>query len=203
MIGDILVKIAQKQKLFLAEEKELALWALQRDKSNKFITSVRDGTGHINASQIDAVSGGFRWQPYGLSSKIKFSATVPSGGLGVDVTFTNSVYDDLGGFTASSTSFNIKKYGWYEIDIFCDWQQNNTGYRRVDLGGTWTGFILDTVHSSLSSPLTFYKGVITRSVFTIPHDPIKITLVQNSGVDLTCTGTIRMQLIDKSPVFTD
>lgn len=184
MIGDILVKIAQKEPLSFFESQELSLWAKNRDESNKFISSIQDGTGTINVNRANGVNGMFRWHPRGLSSKIRFTATVPNTG-NTAVTFTESVYDDIGGFVPSATTFNFNVRSWARIDIFCEWQTQSGGPRRLFNPS------YDTTHSPYASPIINHFFYITAA------NGFSIAVAQHSAAQLTCSGTVRIQLVDK------
>lgn len=194
MIGDILVKVAQKQPLSIIEEMELEDWGRMREETNKFLFSLQDGTGRINADHIEAVNGLFRWQPYGLSSKVRFSQSIPNNFL-TDVTVTEIVYDEIGGFTVGSATMNTKQYSWYEINIFCDWEQASGGIRSCSI----TSSQRETLNSPEVAPITNHLWDMRRH----SPPPLKVQVFHTSGANLNCSGTIRVQLLSKAGVFSD
>lgn len=196
MIGDLLVKIAKREPLSENDKDFLKLRLNQAEINNVFINSAQNGQGDIYANRINSLSGEFRYPPYGLSSKIKFEATVPSGPGTQNVTFTQKVYDELGGFTASSNYFRIPFRAKYQFSIFIDWQPYNGGYRQHSLGVYGRGNIVEVggrEHSSEAEPIT----TIGSEEASVPSGALMMITcsIPNLGVSLDCTGTFTARLI--------
>lgn len=197
MIGDLLVKLATQKPLSEIEKQSLILDINQAAGNNVFLNSIQNGQGDIYADRINALSGYFRYPPVGLSSKIRFTVTVPSGTPGTSlVTFTEKVYDELNGFTASSNYFRVPFRGKYQFSVFVDWGVHNGEYRSHFLGVYGRGNIVEVggrAHSSEAEPLTT-RGSEEASV---PSGALMMITCQipNIGVSLDCTGTFIARLI--------
>lgn len=196
-IGDLLVKVAKKEPMSETDKRHLQTTMNRLELDNAFINSLQDGRGNIYADNINAVSGVFRYAPYGLSSKIKFSVTVPSGTPGAaTVTFTEKVYDELNGFTASSNYFRIPFRAKYQLSVFVDWEPYSGEYRShvlyvlnrgnvVEVGGREHSTEAEPLVTSGSEEASLPQGSFITVVCSIP----------NLGVSLDCTGSLTVRLI--------
>lgn len=197
MIGDLLIRVAKKEPLSEQDKQYLRLWMNQAESNNIFVNGTQNGQGDIYADNVNALSGEFTFPPYGLSSKIIFEATVPSGTPGsVNVTFTEKVYDELGGFTALSNYFRVPFRAKYQFGVFVDWQPYSGGYRTHSLGVYGRGNIVEVSgrdHSSEAESLTT-SGSEEASV---PSGALMLVTctIPNIGVPLTCTGTFTARLL--------
>lgn len=193
-IGNLLAKISRGEILQPLELEELRLWGNTAREADEYVKTLQNGQARLNIDAVTAQSGEFKYAPAGLSSFVSFSKSAIVTATPTNVDFTTSSYDELRGFSVSTT-FKIPFTGKYEVKIFAGWgATTGGGYRQVKLLNVGYGYMeeYDSQHSSVNANLT---NVVRGEASLVGGSNISIEVTQSSGGNLTCSGRMSIRLI--------